>query len=254
MSGTVTPTDPKAIHASPTSVPDIQNVPKSIHSAPKSVQLVTHHKLASKADWKAGLGYKGEVILGYWDSKRYLYKIQLNGKEYIETWKKELPDGMEYDCYKGVSSDEYIFLQNNKDIYHQGDDDEKTVWCDKSLTKRTILNIRGVLIDSTGDEVFFARGPLYRKGCRIIVHKTVMEGKSARGVLASALQKLQLDQHRTLKPPSPHGWRRDLSLCRTQLGYVVVESYTLSMDIFDDNGRKYYELKLYFITEISVRK
>ena len=246
MSDTVPPTVPPAIHTSPSSVPVIQNVPKPIHSVPKSVQAVTHHKLPFTADWDVALGYNGELILCDQDSERYLYKMQHNGKGYIETWKKELPDGMEHHCYKGISSDENIFLQNYVD--------EKTVCYDKSLTKTTELYIQGRLIDSISDEVFYAQGTSWQTDWQIIVHKTVMEGKPTSGNLASALQTLQLGRHKTLKPPSPHEWDCRLSVCRVKLGYVVVECDTSSMDIFDEDGRKYYALKLYFITEISVGK
>ena len=247
--------DTKANNVSPTSVPAIQNVPRPIHSIPKSVEAVTHHKLPFTADWRPGLGYNGELILCDSDSERYLYKMQYYGKKYKETWKKVLPDGMKYDFYKQMSSAGCIFLQNDKD--------EKTVCYDASLTKLTELQVQGVLTDSINDEVFYGQGTSWGNDWQIIVHKTVMEGTSTRGGLASALQKLQLGQHRTLKklqlgqhkklkPPSPHGWRSALSVCRTQLGYVVVEHNTRSMDIFDEDGRKYFTLKLYLITESSV--
>ena len=244
LSGTATPTVPKPIHDSPTSVAVIQHVPKSKHSAPNSVQAVTHHKLPFKAHWRSGLGYNGDIMLGDWKSKRYLYKMQHDGNEYIETWKKELPDGMEYDCCKAMSGDGYIFLQKS--------DDEKTVCCDESLTKTFVLNHKGLLVDSSKDEVFYIQLP--SDDAKIIVHKTDMEGRSARGVLASALRKLQLGRNKTLKPPSPHRWDVSLSVCRPELGYVVVEFETSSMDRFDQDGTKYFAQKLYFISEISVRK
>ena len=215
---------------------------------PTSVSAVTHHNLPFSAHTLAGLGYNGDLILGDWDSERYLYKMQHNGKGYIETWKKELPDGMKYDCNKGVSSDEYIFLQNIRPI------DEKTVCYDNSVTKTTELYIQGELTDSISDEVFYKQGTLGKKNWQIIVHKPVMEGQSTSGGLASALQNLQLDRHRILKPPSAHRWGSRLSVCRMKLGYVVVEYFTSSMDIFDEDGRKSYALKLYFIAVISVRK
>ena len=236
----------KVIHDSPTSAPVLQTVPKPIHSIPKSVQAVTHYKLPFTANWKAGLGYNGELILSDWDSERYLYKMLHNGNEYIETWKKELPDEMVCGCNKGVSSDEYIFLQNDRN--------GKTVCYDKSLTKTTELYIQGRLIDSISDEVFYGQGTAGKRDRQIIVHKTVMEGKSTSGGLASALQYLQLDRHKTLKPPSPHKWGSALSVCRVKLSYLVVEWSNRSMDIFDEDGRKCYALKLYFITEISVGK
>ena len=172
--------------------------------------------------------------------------MQHNGKKYIETWKKRLPGEMMYDCYKGISSDQYVFLQRSED--------EKTVCYDKSLTKTTELYIQGELIDIISDEVFYRQGAWGKRDWQIIVHNTVMEGKSTSSDLASALQNLQLVQHKILKPPSPHGWNKCLSVCRVKLCYVVVESNTKSMDIFDEDGRKYYALKLYYITEISVRK
>ena len=245
--GTSKPTVPEAIHASPTSVPAIQNVPKPIHGVPKSVQAVTHHELPFAAHWLVGLGYKGELILSDGDSKRYLYKMQHNGEEYKETWKNELPDAVEYDCYIRISSEGCIFLQNKKD--------KKILCYDESLTKLTELNLQGTLIDSINDEVFYRQGTWDEDDWQIIVYKTVMEGTSTSGVLASALQRLQLGQHRTLKPLSPHGWSHALSVCRTELGYVVVELSTRSMDIFDEDGRKYFALKsIYFIAERSVRK
>ena len=244
VSGDMSSADTKAIHMSPTSVSAIQNVRRPIHSVPKSVKAVTHHKLPFTANWRAGLGDNGELILGDWDSERYLHKMQHNGDDYQETWRKKLPDGMEYHCYKGMSSAGCIFLQNDKD--------EKTVCYDASLTKLTELQVQSYLIDSSNDEVFYGQGTTGENDWQIIVHKTVMEGTSTSGGLASALQKLQLEQHRTLKPPSLHGWRSALSVCRTQQRYVVVELRTRSMDIFDEDGRKYFPLKLYLITGSSV--
>ena len=235
----------KANNVSPTSVPAIQNVPRPIHSVPKSVKAVTHHKLPFTASRFVGLGRNGELILGDRDSERYLCKMQHNGDDYQETWKKGLPDGMVYHCYKEMSSAGCIFLQNYKD--------EKTVCYDASLTKLTELQVQGALIGISKNEVFYAQGTVWDiNDWQIIVYKTVMEGTSTSGVLASALQKLHLGQHRTLKPPSPHGWHGALFVCRTQQGYVVVEYITGSMDIFDQIGRKYFTLKLYLITEISV--
>ena len=208
-----------------------------MQKVPKSVQAVTHHTLPFTADWRVGLGYTGELILGAYDSSRILHKMQHNGKTYIETWKKELRDGMKYNCYKEVSSDAYIFLQNNMN--------EKTVCCDKSLTKKSELHVQGILIDSTSEEVFYAQGTWGEKNWEIIVHKTVMRGISTSGVLATVLQKLKLGEHRTLKPPSPHEWGGDLSVCRMKHGYVVVERNTRSMDIFDEDGRNYFAPKLY---------
>ena len=248
LSRTVTPTDPKVIHDSPTSASAIQNVPKPMHRAPNSVQAVTHHKLPFKAHERAGLGYNGEIILSNGYSERYLYKMQHDGNEYKETWKKELPDGMWYGCCKEMSSNGYIFLQNHID--------EKTVCYDESLTKTSVLNHKGVLVDSSKDEVFYRHGQL--NDSKIIVHKTDIEERSTRGVLASALRKLQLGRqkspHKTLKPPSPHRWQNSLSVCITEQGYVAVEFITSSMDIFDQDGRKYFAQKLYFISEIKVRK
>ena len=226
MSGTGT----KTIPVTPTSIPAIQNVPIPIHSVPKSVKAVTHHKLPFTAYCISGLGYNGELILSDDDSQRYLYKMQHNGDDYQETWRKELPDGMEYHCFKEMSSAGCIFLQNNQD--------KKTVCYDASLTKLTELQVQGYLIDSISDEVFYRQGTAWGNDWQIIVHKTVMQGTSTSGVLASALQQLQLGQHRTLKPPSPRGWYDALSVCRTQQRYVVVETYTRSMDIFDQDGRK----------------
>ena len=246
LSGTGISTVPKAIRVSPTPVPATPNAPKPRQKVPKSVQAVTHHTLSFTASYFVGLGYNGELILGDRDSKRYLHKIQHNDKKYIETWEKKLPDGMKYNCNKAVSSDAYIFLQKNKDT--------NTVCYDESLTKRTELQIQGALIGSISDEVFYAQGILWQTDWQITVHKTVMEGISTSGVLASALQKLQLGEHRTLKPPSPHGWGRWLSVCGMKLGYVVVELHTRSMDIFDEDGRNYFALKLYQIAENSVRK
>ena len=206
---------------------------------------MTHHELPFKASFLVGLGDNGELILGDSDSNEYLFKMQHNGKKYIETWKKRLPDEMAYNCCKGISSDQYIFLQRSKD--------EKTVCYDKSLTKTTELNLQGELIDSISDEVFYAQETRFQSDW-LIVHKTVMEGKSTSSDLASALQNLQLVQHKTLRPPSPHGWNSCLFVCRMKFSYVVVTHITRSMDIFDEDGRKHYSLKLYYITEISVRK
>ena len=211
---------------------------------PKSVEAVTHHKLPFTARWNAGLGYNGELILSDYDSERHLYKMQHSSEEYQETWKKKVPEGMKFDCYKQMTSEGLIFLQNKKD--------KKSVCCDASLTKLTVLQVQGELIDSINDEVFYRQGT--GRDWQITVHKPVMEGTSTSGVLASALQRLQLDHHRTLKPPSPHGWYSALSVCRTELGHVVVERNAKSMDIFDQEGRKYYALKIYFIIEHCVRK
>ena len=174
--------------------------------------------------------------------------MQHNEKEYIETWKKELPDGMEYHCHKGISSDEYIFLQNSRHV------DEETVCYDESQTKTVELDIQGELIDSSNDEVFHQQGTRGKKDWQIIVHKFAMGEISTSGDLASALQNLHLDQRRTLKPPSPHRWGSVLSVCRTELIYATVECCTKTMDIFDEDGRKYYAMKLCSIAEISVRQ
>ena len=207
---------------------------------------MTHHKLSFEAHLIVGLGYNGELVLGNRDSRRYLHKMQHDGKEYKETWAKELRDGMEYHCYKQMSSQGYIFLQSGKN--------ETTVCYDESLTKNTELYLQGVVYDSISDEVFYAQEPL--DDCKISVHKIVMEGTSASSFPASAPQKLQLGPHRIkkLKPPSPHAWQWALSVCKTMVGYVVVESNTSSMDIFDQDGRKYFALKLNFIVAISVKK
>ena len=226
MSGIDTPTVPEAIHASPASVPVIQNVPTSTHSFLKSVQAVTHHKLAFTASRFVGLGDNGELILGDEDSKRYLCKMQHNGDDYKLTWKKELPDGMLYDCNKQMSSDGFIFHQNYKD--------HKTVCYDASLTKLTELQLQGSLIDSSKDEVFYRQGTFGESDWQVIVHKTGLKGTSTSGVL----QRLQLGQHRTLKLQSSPGWLESLSVCRTQQGYAVVELWAPSMDIFDEDGRK----------------
>ena len=187
-------------------------------------------------------------ILGNKDSKIYLYKVQHNKKEYIETWKKELPEGIEYHCRKRISSDKYIFLQNSRPV------DEETVCYDESQTKTMELDIQGEIIDSSNHEVFHQQGTRGKKDWQIIVHKCGMGEISTSGVLASALHNLHLDQHRTLKPPSPHRWDSVLSVCRTELMYVTVECCTKTMDIFDEYGREYYALKLYFIAEISIRQ
>ena len=200
---------------------------------PKSVQAVTDYKLPFAAH-NAGLGDNGELIIC--DTMGYLYQMEHDGEDYKETWKKELPDEMKYDCNKGISSDDCIVLHEYTD--------EKTVCYDDSLTKLTELQQQGALVDSSKDELFFAQGTPGETDWQIIVHKTVMEGK-----------KLQLVQHRTLKPPSPHGWDATLSACRTVVGYVVVEYNTSSMDIFDEDGRKYLALEsIYFIAEHSVRR
>ena len=98
---------------------------------------------------------------------------------------------------------------------------------DNALTKTTELHIQGRLIDSISDEVFYAQGTAGKRDRQIIVHKTVMAGISTSSDLTSALQNLQLDQHKTLKPPSPHGWARWLSVCRVKLGYVI--AYLMKM-------------------------
>ena len=236
------------MHASPRSVPVIRNVPEPTHTGPKSVQAVTRHKLPFKAHFRAGLGENGELILGDEDSERCLYKMAHNGQEYTETWKKQLPFGMEYNCLKETSKNRDLFLQINK--Y------KDAVCYDESLTKQTELYRQGELLDCINEEVFYARGNLGKNDNTIIVYRMVIEGKSNSGFVASALQKLQLglprtlrlDLHRTLEPPSSHhGWSSALSVCRTDRGYVVVESDTRSMDIFDLDGRKYFGFKIYFI-------
>ena len=196
------------------------------------MQAVTHHKLPFKAHYAAGLGYNGEILRGDKDSKRYLYKMQHEDNEYKETWKKEVPDGMKYYCNIAMSRNGYIFLQN--------DDDEKTVCYDESLTKTSVLNHKGELVDSSKDEVFYRQESL--DDSKIIVHKTDNEGRSTRRVLASALQNLQLGRQKTLEPPSSHRWGWRLSVCITEQGYVVVESGTSSMDIFDQDGRNILHL------------
>ena len=70
-----------------------------------------------------------------------------------------------------------------------------------------------------------------------------MEVISTSGALASALQNLQLNQHRILESPSPHEWSGWLSVCRTQLFYVVVDG-TRSMDIFDHDGHHIRHIEL----------
>ena len=267
LGDTGTSTVPKAIRVSPTPEPAIQNAAKPLligllqrkvyHAAkpvqkvPKSVQAVTHHKLSFTVLQIVGMGYNGEFILCDSYSPKHLHKMKHNSKGYIETWIKKLPDGIKSYCWKGVSSDSYIFLQNDKD--------EDTVCYDESLTRRTELHIQGMLIDSTSEELFYAQGTRYEKDYRIIVHKPVVGGIFSSGVLATVLQKLKLGKHKTLqlKPPSPREWNKLLSVCRMKLGYVVVEFNSRimhSMDIFDEDGRTLYALKLYSITEISVRK
>ena len=249
MSDTDIPTIPKAIHGSPTSL----SATKPIHSVPKSVQAMTHQKLPFEADWPVGLGYSGGIILGR-DSDRCLVKMEYNVEEYKETWQKTVPDGIRCNCAKGISDNGTIFLQNNRD--------KETLCYDEFLTNQNILHNKGILIDTVNEEVFYTKGSLLTGDYKIIVHKTVMERKSSGGFLATALQKFQLGEHRTrtldkpktLKPSSPNGWKWAHSLCRTETGSAVVETKTSSMDIFDNYGRIYFPLTIYFPTEISVRK
>ena len=180
--------------------------------------------------------------------------MELKDKAYKETWKKELPDKMRYNCLKGISREGDLFLQN--------DLDGKTVCYDGSLTKRAVLHPGGICLDSIDEDVFYGQGTWHGSDFKIVVHKTVEGGKSTSGVLASASQrqqlspnrKMQLEEHQTLEPPSPYRWKSALSVCRTELGDVVVDFDTRSMEMYDQDGRKYFALKIHFITEISIRK
>ena len=210
--------------------------PKPRQKVPKSVQAVTHHTLLFKANPNVGLGYNGELILGDMYSCRYLHKLQHNGTEYIETWKKGLPDGMMDYCYKRLARDGCIFLQNGTE--------KNTVCCDKSLTKRTELHIQGELIDSISDELFYGQRTLGKQNWEIIVHKLLW-----REYLPVVIWQLYYTNcswaNIGLKPPSPHGWCGFLSVCRTEFGYVVVEwdtrSWTYLMKMVDI----FFSLKLY---------
>ena len=234
-----TPDDPRAIQSSPSSVPPISNAPKPKRGIP-NVQAVTHHELPFRAELRAGLGYKEEIILSDIDSKRYLYKLEHNGIEYEEAWKKELPHGMPHHCYKGLSNKGNVILQD--------DEDKETVCYDESLNKKTVLRHKGRLLDCISDEIFYRQGATLGYDWKIIMYKTDLDQESTSGV-ASALRKMWRLSFNiksvTLNPPPCHPWRHFLSVCRTEGGYVAVETLSFSMDIFDTDGRAYSTLKIY---------
>ena len=173
-----------------------------------TVEAVIHQVLPSLADRQyAGIGFNGEFILSDADSLRNFYKMECTGKEYKETWKKELPDGI--DCYssKGISNNGTIFLRRRRA------DKRETVCYDKYLNELTVLHHKGGLIDCINEELFYQQGTKRhtwndiddsdndygtKYDFEIFVYKTDLKG----GFLSSVLRKLRLGQRCvTLRPP-----------------------------------------------------
>ena len=74
------------------------------------MRAITHHDLGFKADWDYGIGSNGEVIIGKFNSQDF-YMIEHAGNKYTQKYRKDLPDGMDYDCNKAIDRGR-IFLQN----------------------------------------------------------------------------------------------------------------------------------------------
>ena len=206
--------DHSSKQSSRTNVPPSQVTPASTQDIPLSVQAITHHWLGFKADISLGIGYNGEVIVSEVDSAR-LHIITHDCNDYIQKYATNLPRPV--DC-KAITGDR-IFLQK---IWNAD-----TVWYDHELQELCIFHQEGFLFDCVGDDLFYYQETPGKRDGEIVVWQ--IQGMSS-------LQKLKMEKKVTLQPPAHHRWGSIPSACRVMESYVVVESETKSLDIFDANG------------------
>ena len=189
-----------------------------------SVRSITHHDLGFKADWDYGIGSNGEVIIGKFNSQDF-YMVEHAGNKYTQKYRNDLPNGMDVHCRKAIDGDR-IFLQNgyNKD----------TICYNTELKELCIIDHKGLLIDCIGDKLFYGQGTLCEKDWKIVIGQLYRDEESVPNVLSP--RNLQLEKQMSLQLPAPHYWEHLLSICHVKESYAVVESFTHSLDIFDDRG------------------
>ena len=176
-----------------------------------------------KAFFVLGMGFSGEVIIVKDNSKDF-YLIEYDGNEYTQKYRKNLPDGMENHCNKAIVGDK-IFLQN-------GCND--TVCYNTELEELSRMDHEGYLIDCIGDKLFYGQGTVDNQDWKIVIEQLYQDKESAPDELS--LEKLQMEKQVTLQPPVPYGWELWLSICCVNESYAVVETNSLSMDMFDARG------------------
>ena len=188
-----------------------------------SVEALTHHDLGFKACLNLGIGSNGEVIIVKFNSKDF-YMIEHNGNEYTQKYRKNLPDGMAYDCNKAIDRGR-IFLKNGYS--------EDTICYNTELNKLCIIEHEGLLIDCVGDTLFYGQGTLLKKNWNIVIRQLHQDEES---VPVPSLGELQSEEQVTLQPPACHCWHDYPSICCVNESYAVVEHCTKSLDIFDARG------------------
>ena len=210
--GTSKQADHSSKQTARTNVPPMQAIPASTQDLPSALQDITHHELHFNARSVLGIGHNGEVIVSEIDSA-HLYIITHDGSDYIQKYEKNLPCPV--NC-KAIDGDR-IFLQKTRNA--------DTVCYDQELQELCTFQQEGLLFDCIDDELFYSQGTPGRIDWKNIVVCQIDEMPS-----------LQLKKKMTLQPPTNHFWEITPSVCRAMGSYVVVESQTRSLDIFDANG------------------
>ena len=84
-----------------------------IHAGvPRSLSQIAVHNLGYKASWLAGFGFNNDVLIGHSPN---LYMFHFNGKEYTQTWEKQVPVNMNEDYEIAITQKGEILLQQDTD-------------------------------------------------------------------------------------------------------------------------------------------
>ena len=173
------------------------------------MQKIAEHLLGLKANWKAGLGDHGDLLLRGKDGG--FFKVTRKRHRYTETLTK-LPKTIPQ--YSGIALDvsglALVQLPDNT-----------TVCYNNAGQEMYRLNYEGELITSVGGELFFKQ-EMPSHGWKIQVHRKTTSGSNPERA------------HITLQPEKPFG--ADLSVCHVDDGYAVADSGYSTLYIFNRKG------------------
>ena len=185
-----------------------------------SLRPITHEELPFEAEWDAGLSSDGSIVLAD-DPHLYLYKHR-DGR-YNQLWKKPLPCGLGYNCYKAA---------NNTEIALQADTSGGgaiTQHYSHHMECITTSQHDGHLLDLLGDGSAVYGRRSGSGGWVIDVHKS-------NGSL-------------TLQPPAGCEWGGGLSVSELPTHHMaVVDQRTKSLTVFDRDGRNKLHTFLIYVS------
>ena len=180
-------------------------------SVPTALRPVCRYTLSEKACCIAGLTSGGSIFLS--TESGYIHNVAYNttSAEYSGVWKKSLPSGVKYDCYKAA---------NDTEIALQDYDNDDTHHFSHALKPPRISRHKGRLLDLSDDGDAMYERKFHDYHCVIDVDRGTDE------------QPLF-----TLQPSAGRTWGSGLSVCKHPAGFVVVDYYSKTLTTYSLAGR-----------------